>query len=65
MSTKIRYVFDTNVIVSSLLFEHSKPAKAFNYALHHGEVLLSSELLEELSDVLGRKKFDRFLTSEE
>jgi uncharacterized protein len=65
MSSKIRYVFDTNVIVSSLLFENSKPAKAFNYALHHGEVLLSSELLEELSNVLGRKKFDRFLTSEE
>lgn len=65
MNSKIRYVFDTNVIVSSLLFEHSKPEQAFNYALNHGEVLLSSELLEELSDVLGRKKFDRFLTSEE
>ncbi len=65
MNSKIRYVFDTNVIVSSLLFEHSKPEQAFNYALNHGEILLSSELLEELSDVLGRKKFDRFLTSEE
>jgi uncharacterized protein len=64
MSSKIRYVFDTNVIVSSLLFEHSKPAQAFNYALNHGVILLSSELAE-LSDVLGRKKFDRFLTSEE
>ena len=65
MSSKIRYVFDTNVIVSSLLFENSKPAQAFNYALNHGEVLLSPELLAELNDVLGRKKFDRFLTSEE
>jgi uncharacterized protein len=65
MSSKIRYVFDTNVIVSSLLFERSKPAQAFNYALNHGEILLSSELLAELSDVLGQKKFDRFLTSEE
>ncbi len=65
MSSKIRYVFDTNVVVSSLLFENSKPAQAFNYALSYGEILLSSELLEELSDVLGRKKFDRFLTSEE
>ncbi len=65
MSSKIRYVFDTNVVVSSLLFENSKPAQAFNYALSYGEILLSSELLAELSDVLGRKKFDRFLTSEE
>jgi uncharacterized protein len=50
MSSKIHYVFDTNVIVSSLLFKNSKPAQAFN---------------EELSDVLGRKKFDHFLTVEE
>jgi putative PIN family toxin of toxin-antitoxin system len=65
MSRKARYVFDTNVIVSSLLFEKGNPSKAFRYALKHGEVLLSVELLEELSDVLGREKFDRFVTSEE
>ncbi|MBD1855058.1 MULTISPECIES: putative toxin-antitoxin system toxin component, PIN family [Leptolyngbya] len=65
MSSKARYVFDTNVIVSSLLFKNSNPSKAFRYALQHGEVLLSLELLEELSDVLGREKFDRFITSEE
>ena len=65
MSSKVRYVFDTNVIVSSLLFKNSNPSKAFRYALKYGEVLLSLELLEELSDVLGRKKFDCFVTSEE
>jgi uncharacterized protein len=65
MSNKARYVFDTNVIVSSLLFENGNPSTAFRYALKHGEVLLSLELLEELSDVLGRKKFDRFVTREE
>lgn len=65
MNSKACYVFDTNVIVSSLLFENSIPSKAFQYALKHGEVLLSLELLEELSDVLGREKFNRFVTSEE
>lgn len=65
MSSKVRYVFDTNVIVSSLLFKTSNPSKAFRYALKYGEILLSLELLEELSDVLGRKKFNRFVTSEE
>jgi len=65
MSSKVRYVFDTNVIVSSLLFEHGNPSKAFRYALKHGEVLLSVELLEELSDVFGREKFNRFVTSQE
>jgi uncharacterized protein len=64
MSRKVRSVFDTNVILSSLLFKPGNPSKAFRYALEYGEILLSLELLEELSDVLGRKKFDRFITSE-
>jgi uncharacterized protein len=33
--------------------------------LQHGEILLSLALLEELSDVLGREKFNRFVTSDE
>jgi len=53
------------VIVSSLLFVTGNPSKAFRYALQHGEVLLSLELLEELSEVLVREKFDRFVTREE
>lgn len=61
----MRYVFDTNVIVSALLFENSKPDRTLRYALANGEVLLSLELLEELNEVLGRKKFNRYLTSEE
>jgi uncharacterized protein len=65
MSSKGRYVFDTNVIVSALLFELGNPSKAFRYALQHGEILLSLALLEELSDVLGREKFNRFVTSDE
>ena len=65
MSSKIRYVFDTNVIISALLFETGKPSRAFRYGLQHGEVLLSLELLEELNEVLGREKFNRYVTSEE
>ena len=65
MSSKVHYVFDTNVIVSSLLFENGIPSKAFRYALKCGEILLSLELLEELSDVFRREKFNRFVTSEE
>ncbi|BFM41139.1 putative toxin-antitoxin system toxin component, PIN family [Synechocystis sp. LKSZ1] len=61
----MRYVFDTNVIISALLFEKSKPAQALRYALVKGEVLLSLDLLEELNEVLGRERFNRYLTSEE
>lgn len=60
----MRYVFDTNVIVSALLSENGKPAQVFRYALTYGEVLLSRDALRELNEVLGRKKFDRFITSE-
>lgn len=61
----MRYVFDTNVIISALLFENGKPAQALRYALANGEVLLSLELLEELNEVLGREKFNRYVASEE
>lgn len=65
MSNQVRYVFDTNVIISALLFENGKPAQAFQYALANGEVLLSLDLLEELNEVLGREKFNRYVTNEE
>jgi putative PIN family toxin of toxin-antitoxin system len=60
----VRCVFDTNVIVSALLSENGKPAQAFQYALKNGKILLSRDSLKELNEVLGRKKFDRYITSE-
>jgi len=65
MRNEVRYVFDTNVIISALLFENSKPAQGLRYALTNGDVLLSLDLLEELNEVLRRKRFDRYVTSEE
>lgn len=65
MGSEVRYVFDANVIISALLFENGKPAQALRYALANGEVLLSLDLLEELNEVLGREKFNRYLTSDE
>jgi predicted nucleic acid-binding protein len=54
-----RCVFDTNVLISALLFEQSTPAQAFFAALHAGEVLVSADVIVELNDVLGREKFAR------
>uniref|UniRef100_B8HR93 Nucleotide binding protein PINc n=1 Tax=Cyanothece sp. (strain PCC 7425 / ATCC 29141) TaxID=395961 RepID=B8HR93_CYAP4 len=65
MMGKGRFVFDTNVIISALLFENSKPAQVLRYALANGEVLLSLELLEELNEVLRRERFNRYITNEE
>ncbi len=60
-----RFVFDTNVIISALLFNDSVPGRAFIWALNHGTILVSGALLGELSRVLGRNRFDRYVTREE
>ena len=65
MSLENRYVFDNNAVVSALLFAESKPGQAFYTALKGGTLLLSQATLAELSEVLGRKKFDRYATREE
>ena len=60
-----RFVFDTNVIVSALLLNDSVPARAFLQALNYGMVLISASLVRELSHVLRRERFDRYISREE
>ncbi len=57
-----RYVFDTNAIVSALLFSDSVPATAFSKALNEGTILASISLVEELRDVLARPRFDAYVS---
>jgi len=65
MNDKPLYVFDTNVIVSALLYEQSIPAQAFRAALNRGEILLSRPVLKELNEVLTREKLKPYLLPEE
>ena len=60
-----RYVFDTNVLISALLFTNSTPDRAFAYALDHGKILVSQPLLRELQEVLSRPKFERYVNQAE
>ena len=60
-----RFVFDTNVVISAVLFNNSVPGQAFIRALNHGRILVSKALVGELSRVLGRDRFDRYVTREE
>jgi putative PIN family toxin of toxin-antitoxin system len=64
MSSRRRYVFDTNTMISAFLFEEGTTGRALKLALETGQVLLSLELAEELAEVLHRKKFDRYLRQE-
>jgi uncharacterized protein len=59
-----RFVLDTNMIVSGLMFERSAPGQALDKALNTGRPLLSGPILLEIVDVLGRKRFDRYVSRE-
>ncbi|MFM2313397.1 MAG: hypothetical protein RLZZ04_2673 [Cyanobacteriota bacterium] len=56
------YVFDTNVLVSALLFASSSPRKALELALDTGKILISKETVDELNNVLSRPKFERYVS---
>jgi len=61
----LRLVFDTNIIISALLFDGSKPSKAFDIGINQGALLFSLPTLAELEEVLWRNKFDRYISHEE
>ncbi len=65
MKAEPRFVFDTNVIISALLFNDSTPGRALFRGIDEGEVLLSQELLEQITQVLMREKFDTYLARDE
>ncbi|MDQ4105709.1 MAG: putative toxin-antitoxin system toxin component, PIN family [Actinomycetota bacterium] len=65
MRSNLRCVFDTNILISALLFDESKPARALFAALHNGKVLVSADTISELNEVLSREKFDKYLAEEE
>ncbi len=64
MTGKGRFVADTNVLVSFLLFARSTPRKAIDKATENGRLLFSMETLRELAEVLARDKFDRYVSRE-
>lgn len=64
-TSRPRYVFDTNTLISAVLFEGSTPGRAFRKALNRGVLLTSQGALDEMSAVLEREKFARYVTVEE
>ncbi len=57
-----RFVIDTNVIISAILFQNSNPAKAVSLAKKLGCILLSETIFREMQKTLSRPKFDRYLS---
>lgn len=65
MSEQRRYVFDTNTLVSALLFEQSTPGRALYAAIDTGRLLLCQETSAELAEVLARPKLERYFEAED
>ena len=61
----MRIVLDTNVVVSALLLSGSVPRLAFDKALDHSQILISTPVLLELAEVLARDKLNKYLTEQE
>lgn len=61
MTRSQRIVLDTNALVSRLLFPASVPGLVVDRALAEGHLLISEAVMEELTDVLSRPKFDRYI----
>ena len=50
------------MLVSRLLIAGSAPAKVFDLAITRNEVVCSTATMEELADVLSRRRFDRYVS---
>ena len=58
----MRVVIDTNVLVSRLLVTGSVSASAVDKALVYEEVIISESTVDELTGVLSRENWDRYVS---
>jgi uncharacterized protein len=65
VTSNVRVVMDTNVVVSAVLLPQSMPRQAFDRALQHGTLLMSPATVTELNDVLRRPRFDPYVHEDE
>ena len=62
MTPRERIVVDTNALISRLLLPASVPGRAVRKAVEVGQLLVSAATMDELAAVLGRAKFDPYLS---
>lgn len=54
------FVFDTNSLISAALVPTSTNRKALDKAIDLGKVAVSNRTIDELIEVIFRKKFDKY-----
>jgi putative PIN family toxin of toxin-antitoxin system len=60
----VRFVFDTNILISASLLPDSLPASVLKQGENKGLVLYSEDTLAELFSVLQRPKFKKYIDDE-
>ena len=65
MRSPRRLVVDTNVLASAVILPRSVPRQLVDDALDLDVVLFSEATMSELTEVLSRSKFDRYVGREE
>jgi len=60
---KPNFIFDTNTSISAILIENSVSAFALDKAFRVGKIVVSDATFLEFTQVLFRKKFDKYLTN--
>lgn len=59
------FVFDTNCLISASILPNSTMRQAFEKAIRLGSIATSLKVFDEYSQVLFRRKFDRYFVSDE
>lgn len=59
------FVFDTNCLISASILQNSSMRYAFDKAVRLGLIASSQEVFEEYTQILFRKKFDKYFVSNE
>lgn len=59
-----RFVFDTNVLLSTIFVSGSVSQKAFYKAYFNGIILFSTEIFDEVKDVFNRPKLQKYINHE-
>ncbi len=63
--SNLRFVLDTNVIISAALLPKSIVRQAFDRAVTEGTILLSDEILLEWERIIRKPKFNKYILEDE
>ncbi|MFY9259485.1 MAG: putative toxin-antitoxin system toxin component, PIN family [Gallionella sp.] len=65
MNSDKTVILDTRTLIGAILKPHTLPAEVYYHASKHHRLIASKETIQEMMEVVGRDKFDRFRDRDE